>query len=140
MSKALQGAELDYKPMEKQAYALVKGLAYFKPYFWNSHVIAYVPHIMVKDILVQKDCNRTRGRWITKIHEYDFEVRPTKLVRGQGLARMMVEKNLEAIKDRQVSAQVNLLTNPFRGSDWYQDIILYLENLSCPLNFTKTQM
>jgi hypothetical protein len=52
---------------------------------------------------------------------------------------MMTEKNLEAIENRQVSAQVNLLTDPFRGSNWYQDIILYLENLSCPPNFTKTQ-
>jgi hypothetical protein len=55
MSKALPRAELDYKSMEKQAYALVKGLAHFRPYFQNSHIIAYVPHPMVKDILVRKD-------------------------------------------------------------------------------------
>jgi hypothetical protein len=93
----------------------VKGLAHFKPYFWNSHIIAYVPHPMVKDILVQKDCNGTRGRWITKIQDYDLDVRPTKLVRGQGLETTMAEKNLEAIEDRQVRAQVNLLIDPFRG-------------------------
>jgi hypothetical protein len=139
MSKALQGAELNYKPMEKQAYALVKGLAHFRPYFWNSRIIAYVPHPMVKDILVQKDCNGTRGRWITKIQEYDLEVRPTKLVRGQGLAKLMEEKNLEVVEDQQVSSQVNLLTDPFKNFDWYQDIILYLTNLSYPPNFTKTQ-
>jgi hypothetical protein len=61
MTKALQGAELNYKPTKKQAYALVKGLAHFRPYFWNSCIVAYIPHPMVKDILVQKDCNRTRG-------------------------------------------------------------------------------
>jgi hypothetical protein len=37
MSRSLQGSELKYKPMEKQAYAMVKGLAHFGPYFWNSH-------------------------------------------------------------------------------------------------------
>jgi hypothetical protein len=109
MSKALQGSELNYKLMEKQAYALVKGLAHFRPYFWNAQIIAYVPHPMVKEILIQKDCNGTRGRWITKIQEYDLEVRPTKLVRGQGLAKLMAEKNLEAVQDQQVSPQVNLL-------------------------------
>jgi len=100
MRKALQGAEMSYKPMEKQAYSLVKGLAHFRPYFWNSHIIAYVPHPMVKDILVQKDCNGTRGSWITKIQEYDLEVRPTKLVRGQGLAKLMAKKNLETVEDQ----------------------------------------
>jgi hypothetical protein len=49
---------------------------------------------------------------------------------------MMAEKNVEAIEDRHVSTQVNLLIDPFRGSDWYRDIILYLENLSYPPNFT----
>jgi hypothetical protein len=105
MSKTLQGVELNYKSMEKQAYALVKGLAHFRPYFWNSRIVAYVPHPMVKDILVQKDCNGTKGRWITKIQEYDLEVRPTKLVRGQRLAKLIAEKNLEAMEDQQVSAK-----------------------------------
>jgi hypothetical protein len=36
---------------------------------------------------------------ITKIQEYDLEVRPTKLVRGQGLAKMMERNNLEAVQD-----------------------------------------
>ena len=103
MIKALQGVELNYKLMEKQAYALVKGLAHFRPYFWNLCIIAYVPHPMVKEILVQ-ECNGTKGRWITNIQEYGLEVRPTKLVRGQGLARLMVEKKLEAINDQHVSA------------------------------------
>jgi hypothetical protein len=48
MSKDLQGEKLDYKPMENQSYALVKGFAHFRPYFWNSHIIAYVLHPMVK--------------------------------------------------------------------------------------------
>jgi hypothetical protein len=33
MSRSLQGSEFKYKPMEKQAYAMVKGLAHFRPYF-----------------------------------------------------------------------------------------------------------
>jgi hypothetical protein len=67
MSKSLQGSELKYKPMEKRAYAMVKGLAHFRPYFWNSHIVAYVPFLEVKDILAQKECAGTRGLWVTKI-------------------------------------------------------------------------
>jgi hypothetical protein len=52
MIKALQGAELNYKLMEKQSYALVKRLAQLRSFFWNSRIVAYVPHPMVKDILI----------------------------------------------------------------------------------------
>jgi hypothetical protein len=52
---------------------------------------------MVKDILVQKECSRTRGRWITKIQDYDLEIKPTKLIRGQGLVKMMAEDSLDMI-------------------------------------------
>ena len=34
-----------------------------------------------------------RGRWIAKIMEYDVEIRPTKLVKGQGLAKLLAESN-----------------------------------------------
>jgi hypothetical protein len=45
--------------MEKQAYALVKVVKYLWDYFWNAKVVAYVPHPMVKDILLQKECSGT---------------------------------------------------------------------------------
>jgi len=67
MRKDFQGSKLDYKLMGKQVYALVKALGHLQDYFWNAKVVAYVPHSMVKDILVQKECSGTKGRWITKI-------------------------------------------------------------------------
>jgi hypothetical protein len=69
--------------MEKQAYALVKSFKNFKTYVGYSKIIAFVPHSVVKDILTQTDCLGTRARWVTKIQEYDLEIRPTKLVKGQ---------------------------------------------------------
>eukprot|EP00253_Pinus_taeda_P022144 PITA_22144 len=52
-SKALRDAPLKYKIMEKQAYSLVKAINDFKVYMLYSHVIAYVPNDVVKDILTQ---------------------------------------------------------------------------------------
>jgi hypothetical protein len=132
MSKDFQGSELNYELMEKQAYALVKSLGHFRDYFWNAIVIAYVPHPMVKNILVQKECIGTRGRWITKIQEYNLKIKPTKLIRGQGLAKMMAERSLDAIQDIQVEEHVNSLSSSLEHCDWYSDIIFYLKNLSCP--------
>ena len=79
--------------MEKQAYALVRALKYFRVYILHSHIISYVPNIVLKDIFSQ-DPNGKRGKWIAVILEYDLEIKPTKLVKGQGLAQLMAKSNL----------------------------------------------
>jgi RNA polymerase-interacting CarD/CdnL/TRCF family regulator len=78
----LRDAEIRYDIMEKQAYALVKSLKYFRVYVLHSKIIAYVPSASVKDILIQPYIDGRRSRWITKILEFDLEVKPTKLVKG----------------------------------------------------------
>ena len=78
--------------MEKQALALVKALKYFRVYILHSHIIAFVPHTVVKEILSQ-DLDVKRGKWIANILEYDLEIRPTKLVKGKGLSKLMAESN-----------------------------------------------
>ena len=52
-------------------------------------MIAYVPTATVKDILTQADPDGKRAKWIAVLLEYDLEIKPTKLVRGKGLANMM---------------------------------------------------
>ena len=42
-SKMLRDGELKYDIMEKQAYALVKALKYFRVYILHSDIIAHVP-------------------------------------------------------------------------------------------------
>ena len=83
--------------MEKQAYTLVKYLNFFRIYILHSKIIAYVPNATVKEIMVQPDSGGKRGHWIAKIVEYDVEIRPTKLVKGQGLARILVDSNCQAL-------------------------------------------
>ena len=56
-------------------------------------MVGYVPHSAVKDILSQQDCLGIRGKWLSKIQEYDLEIKPTKLIKGQGPAKMMTEGN-----------------------------------------------
>ena len=95
-SKELRDAFLKYNIMEKQAYSLVKALKDFRVYILHSHIIAYVPNIVVKDIFSQ-DPDGKRGKWIAVILEYDLEIKPIKLIKGQGLAQLMVESNLQAL-------------------------------------------
>ena len=79
--KALRDSPLKYNIMEKQALALVKSLKGFRAYILHSHIIAFVPHTVVKDILSQ-DPDGKRGKWIATILEYNLEIRPTKLIKG----------------------------------------------------------
>jgi hypothetical protein len=92
MSKMLRDAELNYTSMEKQAYALVKSLKHFRTYVGYSRIIAFVPHSTVKDILPQQDCLGTRGKWVSKIQEYDLEIKPKKIIKGQGLGKVNDKK------------------------------------------------
>ena len=57
--------------MEKQVFALVKALKDFRVYILHSHIIAFVPHSVVKDILTQY-LDGKRGKWIAIILEYDL--------------------------------------------------------------------
>jgi hypothetical protein len=83
--------------MEKQAYALMKALKAFRVYVLHSKETAYVPSTSMKDILIQPDVDGRRGKWIAKILEFDLEIKPTKLVKGQGLAKLLAESNCRAL-------------------------------------------
>ena len=54
-SKTIRDAALKYNIIENQALALVKALKYFRVYILHSHILAYVPNAVVKDVLVQTD-------------------------------------------------------------------------------------
>jgi hypothetical protein len=88
-SKNLRDSKLKYDIMEKQAYTPVKSLKSFRVYVLHSEIISYVPSSVVKEILVQPDSEGKRGRWITKILEYNMVINPTKLIKGQGLAKLL---------------------------------------------------
>lgn len=76
---------------------MVKELKYFRVYILHSHILAYVPNDAVKDVLVQIDKEGKRGKWIVALLEYDVEIKPTKLIKGQGLAKLMAESNLHTL-------------------------------------------
>jgi hypothetical protein len=130
MSKP-QRHKLKYSIMEKKAYALVKSLNHFRTYVGYSKIIAYVPHSTVKDILAQQDCLGTRGKWVSKIQEYDLEIKPTKLIKGQGLSQMMAEGNEVSLGMKEGSSpMISVMLEELEHHDWYSDIIYYLKNLT----------
>lgn len=78
--------------MEKHAYAVVRALKNLKLYVLHSYSVVHIPYPEVKIILTQQEigCN-TRGAWIEEVQEYDIELKPTKLVQGNGLCKIIAE-------------------------------------------------
>eukprot|EP00253_Pinus_taeda_P028500 PITA_28500 len=109
-SRALRDAPLKFHIMEKQAYALVKAIKDFRIYILYSHVIAYVPNVAVKDIITQEGLEGKRGKWIASILEYGIEIKPTKLIKGQWLAKLMSETNFQALDINQLDDEPELAT------------------------------
>eukprot|EP00253_Pinus_taeda_P027021 PITA_27021 len=109
-SKALRDAPLKYQIMEKQTYALVKAIKDFKVYILYSHVIAYVPSVVVKDILTREGIEGKRGKRIANILEYDIEIKPTKLIKGQGLAKLSTETKFQALDINELDNEQEMAT------------------------------
>eukprot|EP00253_Pinus_taeda_P023414 PITA_23414 len=143
-SRALRDAPLKYQIMEKQAYALMKAIKDFRVYILYSHVIADVPNSVVKDILTQEGLEGKRGKWIANILEYDIEIKPTKLIKGQGLAKLMSETNFQALDIYQLDNERELATpqisQTFLQSPWYADIFFVLLNLCAPPGLSRTKI
>ena len=61
MSIGLQGAELKYPAIDKQAFAVFKVVNHFHPYLLRSHTKIIVPHTTVRALLIQKELGDRRG-------------------------------------------------------------------------------
>lgn len=116
-------------------------------YILRSHIVAYVPSIVVKDILTQPDQEGRRAKWITILLESDLEIKHTKLIKGKGLAKLMAETGVEDVNNNfldisTVSDQTHQepdVSEDFLASPWYRDIIYVLKNLQAPPELTRSK-
>lgn len=119
--------------MDKQAYALVRALKEFRVYIQHSHIIAHVPSASINEVLTQSEPDGRRAKWITVLLEYDLEIKPTKLIKGQGLAKLMAQSNYDALDLNQLDfvvanhniSEQTIFPFDFLASPWYKDIIFY---------------
>jgi hypothetical protein len=144
--KSLRDAELRYDILENKEYIMVKSLKAFRTYVLHSKIISYVPTNAIKDILVQPDSDGRRGRWLAKIKEFDLEAKSTKLVKGQGLAKLLSKLYFRELRINNLESHESLLDieeivdqapairieDKFSASSWYHDIVTYLLTLQCP--------
>eukprot|EP00253_Pinus_taeda_P022623 PITA_22623 len=126
---------------------LVKSVKDIRVYILHSHILTYVPNEFVKDVLVQTDPEGRRGKWIVALLEYDLEIKPTKLIKRQGLAKLMAKSNLHALDINLIAAMFEededssyvQVSKIFIHSPWYSDIVYVLQNLSPPPGMAKNK-
>ena len=129
---------MKYLAIDKQAFAVFKVVKHFRPYLLRSHTKVIVPHIVARALLTQKEPGDQRGNWLTTLQEYDLEIKPTKLVKGQGLCKLMAEAQDPQMEeeegwDNEVDMlQSEVLYMPTSISSWYNDLTYYLTHGSSP--------
>eukprot|EP00253_Pinus_taeda_P016379 PITA_16379 len=104
-------------------------------------------NIIEKYFLALNDPEGGICRWIAALLEYYLEIKPTKLIKGQGLAKLMVESNLHALDINHVGAlsnnqeEVDLIqvSKIFLSSPQYSDIIYVLQHLNPPPGMSKAK-
>lgn len=84
-NEGLKEYELRYNYVEKQVIIVVSALKKFRHILSNNRSQLLVPHSNVKDFLINKDIGEKRVGWITKVMDYDLDIKIKKLVRGRGL-------------------------------------------------------
>lgn len=106
---------------------MVKEIKAFRTYLVGAKIIAYVSNVAVKDVFVQTKVTRRRCRWINRIQEFDIQIQITKLVRGQGLAKLMAELNFEASQLYNAGEEEAMIAS-IENTSWYTNIMYYLKN------------
>ena len=138
MNTVLQGAELKYPSIDKQAFAVFKVVKQFLPYVLRSHTKIIFPHTTVRALLIQKEPRDRRGNSLTTLQEYDLEIKPAKLVKGQGLCKLTVEaQDTQMEQEEGWDNEVDLLQNevlymPTSTNSWYNDMKYDLTDGSIP--------
>ena len=123
--------------MDKQAFTIFKSVKHFRPYLLKSHTKVIVPYSAVRNLLVQKDLGEKRAHWVTALQEYDLEIKPLKIVRGQGLCKLAArssdvsESDLHFFDEHYLfEREVFPVTAPF--DSWYNDIKFFLLHGNAP--------
>ena len=151
----MRDAEIRYDIIEKQAYAFIEYLKAFRVYILHSKIVAYICFAAIKDVLTQLDVDGKRVKWIAKMIEFNIELKPTKLVRGQGLANLLAEENCRSLEidflftmaengqteeDQTAESQrEQSVVENLASCSWYAAIINFLLKLEVPSEFSQSQ-
>jgi hypothetical protein len=144
MSTNLQGAELNYPAIDKQAYAVYKAVKHFRSYILKNHTKVIVPHPAVRSLFTQQEMGERRGNWMEVVQEFDLDIKPAKLVKGQGLCKLVAEAQDRINEDLGWENELALwcseaLYIPPGKESWYGKLIYLLHHGTFPENLNPKE-
>lgn len=101
VSKVLQGAELNYNPLEKLALAILFTSRRLGRYF-QAHRIRVITNQPLKQILGRPEMAGRIAKWAIELGGYEIEYAPRSAMKGQVLADFITEIPTQAIESVQV--------------------------------------
>ena len=135
-SSNLQEAELNYSDVEKKAFAVFKSIKHSRPFLLKTHTKIIVPFSAVRQLLIQKEVGEKRANWVTTLQEYDIDIKPANIVRGQGFCILLAgAHNILEHQDPTNIVQANQISVTDSESQ-YADLIYYLKNGYAPSNLS----
>nr|GEY66893.1 reverse transcriptase domain-containing protein [Tanacetum cinerariifolium] len=90
ISRALQGPELNYSPMEKLVLSLVFAAKRLRRYF-QAHPITVITDQPIKQVMTRLDVAGQLQKWSIMLGEHNITYRPRTSVKGQILADFLIE-------------------------------------------------
>nr|GEZ75171.1 reverse transcriptase domain-containing protein [Tanacetum cinerariifolium] len=90
ISRALQGPELNYSPMEKLVLSLVFAAKRLRRYF-QAHPITVITDQPIKQVMSRPDAAGRLQKWSIMLGEHDITYRPRTSIKGQILADFLNE-------------------------------------------------
>ena len=124
----MHGVELNYSDFEKQAFIVFNSIKHFRPFLLKSHTELVVPFSAVINLLMQREVGEKKANWVTTLQEYDIEIKPAKIVKGQCFRIMLAgASNLLALQDPPDDIQICEVSLNNTESK-YADIIFYFKN------------
>lgn len=122
MSKELHDYGLIYSPLQKKYFSFVRVVEHFIPYILSTPVKAYVLYPPIKMILSQQVREGRWSNWLEKLQEFDIKVRPPKVVKGEGLYKLISGINVVNLSPEDKDSTQNY------QSDWYKYLVPYLHS------------
>ncbi|GKA39995.1 reverse transcriptase domain-containing protein [Tanacetum coccineum] len=120
VSRALQGPEINYTPMEKMLLALVIASKRLKRYF-QEHTIIVITNQPIKQILSNLEVTGRLLKWSFELEEHDIHYRPRTSVKGLILVDFIVKRPEDDLQDTPMEDE-EALPDP---------LILFTDGSSC---------
>ena len=139
MSSSFKGDELNYHDVDEKLVVLFREVKHFQPYLLKSRTKLVVPYPVVRNLFVQKDLGDKRATWMKSLQEYNIEIKPSSVVRGKGICKLVDESTYLPVNNSNfyidesfLKKEIYLFLRP--QYSWYSDMRIILETGSDPDN------